>query len=640
MTRLGSTLAGVLVAMVVVAAPAAAPDRKPPRIVAAALLDADGDARADRVRLTYSERIRHVADADGRYPFAVSGYRLRSIGRASGKVLLVLLVEPAQPDTTAVPPIRYRRTRAQPVLDRAGNQAPNQLFARTRAHGHVPPAGPSPGAPTPADADRDGTPDADDCAPRDASVHPGAADLPDLAFVDSNCDLIDGTEKEAVFVSPTGNDANPGTKERPKRELQAAIATVSAGNGRYVLVAFGTYKPVELRSGISIFGGYDPAGWARRDRFPDGLPLISGSPDGVVANGAKDVVLQHLRIRGLNGGSVAPDAYGIRAFANASLTLQRVAVSAGEGLAGSAGANGKAGERGGSGGQGGPGSCDGDLYPDFGLGASGSSPAGREGGKGGRRGWVGALDASNGGAGSPGKVDTPGGAGGAKGNPGRPGAKGTSGENGSPGAPGSGGLSTPGRVDLAWVGRAGDAGGAGEPGNGGGGGGGGGAQVGALANDGSGNGGGGGGGGGSAGRPGAGGGSGGGSFGVYLFNAKIVVEDSTIAAGKGGAGGDGGNGGVGGGGGAGGKGGKVCTSEVGAGGDGGFGGAGGRGGGGGGGAGGPSVGLYKAGTATALLEGSSKAAAGTPGGGGAGGSSGPGGQGGAGATGIAKPVFP
>ena len=37
----------IVVAATVVVAPAAAPDRKPPRIVAAAMIDADGDARAD-----------------------------------------------------------------------------------------------------------------------------------------------------------------------------------------------------------------------------------------------------------------------------------------------------------------------------------------------------------------------------------------------------------------------------------------------------------------------------------------------------------------------------------------------------------------------------------------------------------------
>jgi hypothetical protein len=78
-THLVWILTGALDATIVLATTsAAAPDRKPPRIVAAAMLDADGDARSDRVRLTYSERIRHVRDADGRYPFAVTARRTKS----------------------------------------------------------------------------------------------------------------------------------------------------------------------------------------------------------------------------------------------------------------------------------------------------------------------------------------------------------------------------------------------------------------------------------------------------------------------------------------------------------------------------------------------------------------------------------
>ncbi len=300
MRGLWSSLLVVLLAAIVVLGPGASQDGKPPRIVAAAMVDADNNARADRVRLTYSEGIRHTADRDGGYPFAVSGYRIRSVGRASAKALVIVLVEHAQPDPAGVPRIRYRQTRSKPVTDGADNQALTQIFARTRPHGHAPVSqpSPSPSPSTPLDADRDGTPDEQDCAPKDASIHPGAADTPDLRFVDSNCDGIDGTERDAIFASPTGNDANPGTKAKPKREIQAAIATVVAGNGRYVLVAFGAYGHVKLASGVSIFGGYDPTSWVRRDRYPDGLPVISGSPEGVLAVAAKNVVIQHLRIRG------------------------------------------------------------------------------------------------------------------------------------------------------------------------------------------------------------------------------------------------------------------------------------------------------------------------------------------------------
>jgi hypothetical protein len=132
-----------------VAAASAAPDRKPPRIVTVALQDTDRDFRADHVRLTYSERIRHARDADGKYPFTIAGYRIRSVGAASGRGIVITLVEKLAPDPAAKPAVRYRRTTSKPVRDRAGNQATRQAFARTRAHGNVPPLSSLPLPPRP-----------------------------------------------------------------------------------------------------------------------------------------------------------------------------------------------------------------------------------------------------------------------------------------------------------------------------------------------------------------------------------------------------------------------------------------------------------------------------------------------------------
>src|SRR5262245_55468579 len=147
-------VAGVLVVLAavgMVSVSAAAPERKAPRprIVAAVMQDADRDARADAVRLTYSARIRHAADRDGRYPFAVSGYRIRWVGAAQGRSLRLVLLEKAKPDPAARPAIRYRPTGAKPVLRLGGTQAAGQLFRKTRAHGHVAPAQSPPAQPPP-----------------------------------------------------------------------------------------------------------------------------------------------------------------------------------------------------------------------------------------------------------------------------------------------------------------------------------------------------------------------------------------------------------------------------------------------------------------------------------------------------------
>jgi hypothetical protein len=626
-------IAVVATSIAVVAASAATP--KVPRIVSAVMQDADRDARADSVRLTYSTLIRHVRDRDGRYPFAVVGYRIRSIGAASGKVLVVVLVERAQPDPGVRPVIRYRRTRLQPVTLRSGLQAVTQLFRDARAHGNQPPvvaAPPPPPAPptappAPADADADGTLDALDCAPRDKAVHPKAADLPDLDFVDSNCDGIDGSEEDAIFASPKGDDANPGTKAKPKRQIQAAVAA-AAGKKKYVLAAAGSYTHVTAATGVGIYGGYDPENWSIRILAL--VTQITGTPEGVVASAVTDVNLQLLSVKGeAPSSSPGASAYGIRAVDGSSIRLQRVIVTASDGSAGARGANGAAGAPGGDGLAGAIGACDNNVKAPGGAG--GTSAVGRDGGKGGDgRYEQSGLD------GERGIVGTPGGKGGGDGIAGIPGSGGGLGSSGLPGAASAGGTNSTVRASIVWLGRDGVEGIYGAPGNGGGGGGAGGGQDDFTSINGTGNAGGGGGGGGAGGRGGGGGASGGGSLGLYLHDSTIFVEQSSVTAGDGGAGGRGGDGGPGGAGGRGGPSTRYCPNEIGTGARGGDGGRGGQGGGGGGGAGGPSLGIFKVGTSVAKLK-DTKVSFGTAGEGGA---SGLGGSAPEAQAGIAQAVYP
>jgi len=640
-SRLTTIPVTLLAAAVAVFAPSAARDRKPPRIVSAAMVDANGDFRADRVRLVYSERIRHAPDRDGHYPLAVAGYRIRFVGAASGRTLLVFLSEKRTSDGNVRPAIRYRRTTAKPVGDPAGNQAVAQLFRFVRAHQHLPPsasAPPPPAAqppPTPVqqDADHDGTADAQDCASKDASIHPGAPDLPDLSFVDSNCDGIDGTVSDGIFVSPDGNNANPGTKAKPKREIQAAVDAVKAGVGRYVLVAAGSYGHVQIATGVSIYGGYDPNDWSQRSASQ--RSSISGVPEGVLADGATRVVLQILSVQGSAGpnGSV----YGIRAINGAALTVQRVNVSAGPAAAaGVSGANGVRGADGASGENGHLSSgCTLERGGD-GCGGKGGAPDGGDGGHGGEEGY---SDGRQG-------AGPLGGAGGTNGDPGQPGGTGGDGLNGAPGAGGVGGAGITATAIGAEGGRGGR-GGNGVAGSGGSGGGGGGGQTCFFCMFGpKGNGAGGGGGRGAGGGGGGGGGGGAGSFGVYLYDSILVAESSSIRTGNGAGGASGGNGASGGFGGGRGYGAAEDLSEVGRGGRGGLGGYGGAGGGGGGGAGGPSIGIFR-GPGSKVTVSDARIKTGTPGSGGVGGKGGGGLLGGPngpagdnGRPGIAAEVYP
>jgi hypothetical protein len=485
------------------------------------------------------------------------------------------------------------------------------------------------------DVDHDGAADAQDCAPKDPAIHPGASDLPDLSFVDSNCDGIDGTLGDAIFVSPNGADGGTGTKDSPKRQIQAAVDTVKAGVGRYVVVAAGTYQPFEAATGVSVYGGYRPGTWLRSSSQ---TTLISGSPEGILADGTTGVVLQSLSVKATSDVAHR-SAYGIRVIDGSAITLQRVSVTAGSALAGAApGGTGIRGSDGRSGASADPATC-GLSRPATcgGRGGAGGSPqsSGGDGGAGAEPGYFAAQP-----GGGP-----HGGAGGKNGDPGQPGGTGGDGPNGEPGAGGLAGSAVVASASGASGGR-GVSGVGGTGGGGGSGGGGGGGDCFFCVYGPDSNGGGGGGGGGTGAGPGGGGAGGAGSFGIYLYGSIAVVQSSSIAAGSGADGANGGKGASGGFGGGRGYGGAADLAEVGRGGRGGLGGYGGAGGGGGGGAGGPSIGIFK-GPGSKVTVRDSKIDTGAPGSGGQGGPGGGGLLGGPngpagenGKPGIAADVYP
>jgi hypothetical protein len=435
------------------------------------------------------------------------------------------------------------------------------------------------------DYDGDGSVDGD-CAPLDAAVFPGAADKPDLTFEDTNCDGIDGDAARAVFVAPTGRDGAAGTREDPERTIAAAL-----GAGRDVYVAGGTYGAVQAVANVGIYGGYVAGSWSRSDAA---VTTIEGSPQAVLADGDRGVVLQLLTLRGGSGGS----AYGLRAINGSQIAASRVTADGGTAGGGAAGG---AGETGANGAPGNPGACEG------GVGGPGGGTGDSAGGAGGD-GGSGPMQTGE--PGSPGSSPSPTIA---------PGASGPAGETGGDGSPGSsGGDGTPAPLALGadapeWTGAQGTAGQAGGPGSGGGGGGGGaggGTEMAPIFGAG-GSGGGSGAAGGGGGQPGA---SGGGSFGVYLNRSSLVASDSRLAGGIGGNGGDGGSGGPRGQGGPGAP--STTCPGAGAGGAGGAGGPGGPGGTGGAGAGGPSVGVFRSGAGSAYVDRNASEQAGSGGSGG------------------------
>src|SRR6185436_18757290 len=167
--------------------------------------------------------------------------------------------------------------------------------------------------------------------PAMAACSPGAADKPDLAFKDSNCD---GNKAAALFVAPGGNDAADGSFGHPKATVAAAVTAGLAAN-KDVYVAAGTYdgKLAFLGSTghIGVYGGYDPQTWARSEA---NVATIR-APGQVVGVAAPGIVLQLLKIQGVAAGTTT--SYGVRAFYSGSVALSRTIV---EPSAGGDGANG------------------------------------------------------------------------------------------------------------------------------------------------------------------------------------------------------------------------------------------------------------------------------------------------------------
>jgi hypothetical protein len=633
------------------AAPGSAAGSARPRITKAVMRDADRDDRADRIVLTYSEKINHALDKDGRYPFSVSNYRVTKVAKARrSRTLTIFLKEKKSRDIAAHPALSYKPTRNRPVKDLAGNQASKQIFSKTVA----------------LDVDGDGYA-AKDCAPTNAARHPGATDLPDATFLDQNCDGIDGDKAKAVFVSPTGSDSDAcGAQSAACLTIQKGIDRAGALDRRDVYVRGGTYADGTffVADGINVFGGFG-SNWQRKPSLATGdiETIVLGMDDvevfvgqfqaaTVVASGLlqpttiADLTLVGPDVEGIDASGRGKSTYTVIAedIAAGILTLARNNIVAGDA---SDGADGTAGEdaslvtatasmEGGDGGNG----------AEFDTACNNSSKG--AGGSAGTNGVPDGSSANAGAGGAGGTMDTDcsccsfnfdaragqaGSDAAAKTVPhfgigGTLGPAGlltcvTGGGDGKPGlitngsaAPAiSGGALVSG---LWFTARDGTAGGAGD--NGGGGGGGGGAGGCDDGTDSYGAGGGGGGAGGMRARSGGGGGRGGGSsFGIYLINSSPSIVDTTIELGVGGDGGAGGTGGRGQSGGPGGQSGSHPGGpSAGAGGNGGHGG---HGGGGGGGAGGIAVGIYSTSSAsvptvidTTYAVGAAGAGAGGPGG--------------------------
>jgi hypothetical protein len=480
-----------------------------------------------------------------------------------------------------------------------------------------------------------------DTGPDEPDVSPGYP-APGLAYVDRDCDGVDGQAARSLFVW-SASPRSLGTRENPFATLGEAILAFDPARHATILVAAGTYREnVTLRSGVRLYGGYS-SDFSRRDVVLRPTLILGQEPapsaalPGVVnaSQVSARTVLSGFIVQGYDvnadpaPGQPAASSYGVYLRdCDSRLELTNNLILGGRGADGAAGLVGASGGSGGAGGAGQdtwecPNSpdCQG-LTRAGGAGGTNSACAGHNGRAGATaRGYNhglqdyqgGGLDGQGGdnctytNGGQPEfqdlcKYDCQVGGGHINGDDARAGGSGAAGAGG-------GGCNAPRGVVANGLWRPATAaqGGAGANGQGGGGGGAGGAVLNTNQYSGCTQGnpfgdlgasGGGGGAGGCGGQPGRGGGGAGGSFGVFLaYGSQPAslprIEGNRLRRGFGGRGGAGGGSGQGGLGGQGGPGGRIVLPAWcgGTGGAGGRGGDGGAGGGGGGGCGGASFGL-------------------------------------------------
>ncbi len=190
----------------------------------------------------------------------------------------------------------------------------------------------------------------------------GTVDEPDPDGVDANCDGIDGEVSNAIFVAPTGDDSNPGTIDRPLRNIQTGIQRAGAASVRDVLVAQGVYgENVILQNGVNTHGGYSQDFTARDlaqfETVVFGQPLGVGERGAVTANDiTARTAFVGFTVFGIDANNLGESTYAmslVDSTANLRVTHNRVV--GGTGAPGSLGGRGNDGDNGAPGNRGGDG---------------------------------------------------------------------------------------------------------------------------------------------------------------------------------------------------------------------------------------------------------------------------------------------
>jgi hypothetical protein len=216
-----------------------------------------------------------------------------------------------------------------------GADGSSQQGAPTDAPGLALDGGDSRGEAASDDADAEAHTDDATAVDADTGTQCGAAD----PAVDS-CIVDDAF---GVFVSPTGDDRNAGTRARPFRTIGFALQRAVGRGGRaFVCVSGGTYPEVlsidSPLSGVALYGGFDCVTWA----YLPGLKVVVRPAAATVALTVRNVTaLKVYDVEFDATSATSPSSSSVAAFVSASTGVEfvRVKLVAGSGTNGQTGAS-------------------------------------------------------------------------------------------------------------------------------------------------------------------------------------------------------------------------------------------------------------------------------------------------------------
>ncbi len=147
------------------------------------------------------------------------------------------------------------------------------------------------------------------------------------------------SEEYGVFVSPDGDDEmGAGTREAPYRTLGRGIAEATAAGKRvYACATEGNYtERLTLdagASGLEVYGGFACGTWEYDGRR---AAVVEGGTIGLLVEGAQGLTLTDVAVQAADGSEAGESSVALQVTA-AEVTLRRVRLRAGNGVAGTGG---------------------------------------------------------------------------------------------------------------------------------------------------------------------------------------------------------------------------------------------------------------------------------------------------------------